>query len=133
MREAYTKVKMTKELLIKFLNNNCTDAELKEVIRWANTEAFNEESRSGILQDWKSYHPDDNLVDDIKFTSLFDKIQQKIKSEGFNNIRSERKFSTFSIITTWITRAAAILLIPVLGLLFYTLSEKKTESNKYAK
>ena len=70
---------MTEELLIKFLNNNCTDAELEEVIRWANTEAFNEESRSGVFQDWKSYDMADNPANDIKFTSLFNKIQQKIQ------------------------------------------------------
>jgi len=123
---------MTKELLLKFLNNNCTDAELEEVIRWANTKAFNEESRSGVFQDWKSYHPADNLGDDTKFTLLFDKIQQKIKSEGLNNISPEKKPSTLSIITTWITRAAAIMLLPVVGFLFYTLSEKRVESAKFA-
>jgi transmembrane sensor len=126
------KKKMTKELLIKFLNNKCTDAELEEVIRWANTEAFNKESINNVLQDWKSYHPENNLGDDIKFTSLFDKVQQKIKSEGLTKFKSRKKPSTLLIITTWITRAAAIILLPVLAFLFYTLSEKKTESNKYA-
>jgi transmembrane sensor len=126
------KKKMTKELLIKFLNNNCTDEELDEVTRWANTEAFNKESINHVLQDWKSYHPEDNLEGDIKFTSLFDKIQQKIKSEGIKNKITQRKTATLSIVINWITRAAAIMLLPVLAFLFYTLSEKKTESNKYA-
>ena len=44
----------------------------------------------------------------------------------------ENQTLTIPVFTKWLTRAAAILLIPVLGFLFYTLSEKKSISTQYA-
>ena len=118
---------MTKELLIKFLNNNCTEDELNAVIRWANSEAFFEESKKAALNDWQQLPEDANIKDDLKFSSLFDKIQQKIQSNSYKNIKSGKKIASLSLIATWITRAAAIMLLPVVGFLFYMLSEKNAE------
>ena len=124
---------MKKDTIIKFLNNCCTDAELYEVIRWANSEALNEESRAWGLNDWNSYQAEDGSEDDEKFSILFYKIQQRIDA-GIHKpkIKAENKTRSLSLFTSWLTRAAAILLIPVLTFLLYTLSELKTESVKYA-
>jgi transmembrane sensor len=123
---------MTKETIIKFLNNQCTSAELEEIVRWANTEAFSEEGTRLAFDDWKSYREEGSVEDDEKFSLLFDKIQQKINSKS----RKNRNIETWKpVFITWLTRAAAILLLPALAFLFYTLSENaeiKMESAQLA-
>jgi ferric-dicitrate binding protein FerR (iron transport regulator) len=131
-REAYTKEEMTKDTIIKFLSNRCTNTELDEIIRWANTEAFSKEGTRMAFDDWKSYREEENVEDDEKFSLLFDKIQQKINSESLKNRNIETRKPVF---ITWLTRAAAILLLPALAFLFYTLSENaeiKMESAQLA-
>jgi transmembrane sensor len=123
---------MKKEILIKFLNNQCTAGEIDEVIRWANTEAFNENSKNWGFDDWKSYQPDEIEIDNEKFSSLLDKIHHKINIESSRQKLSANKKFTLAVATTWITRVAAILLLPVLAFLFFTISEKTIESAKYA-
>jgi len=124
---------MKKELLIKYLNNKCTETELSEVLRWVNTDALNEEGKSWILEDWNSMQETGNFEDDEKFAAIFEKIQEKIDSSRQNNNLKTSKTITLSFVSNWITRAAAILLIPVLTFLLYTLSENKNISDQYAK
>ena len=122
---------MIKETIIKFLNNSCTDAELNEVIHWANEEALNEADKKWAFEDWNSYQMDDDFWDEEKFSVLFDKIQNKIDIDYRKHKISKNKSSKFYFFTTWLTRAAAILLMPILAFLFYTISENKSESIKY--
>lgn len=124
---------MKKELLIKYLGNNCTEAELSEVLSWINADEFSEEGKKWIFEDWNSYKETSNLEEDENFAAIFDKIQERIDINNQNDNVKASKTLTLSIVTNWLTRAAAILLIPVLSFLFYTLSEKKIESDKYAK
>lgn len=123
---------MKQELLIKYLNNKCTETELSEVLRWVNTDALNEEGKKWVYEDWNSYKETGNLEDNERFTAIFDKIQEKIDNNRPENVAKTNKTLTLTSVTKWITKAAAILLIPVLSFLLYTLSEKKTESDKYA-
>ncbi|SHF94455.1 FecR family protein [Mariniphaga anaerophila] len=111
---------MTKDKLIRFLNNRCTEEELQEVIRWANTEVFSAESKGWVLSDWNTYREERNIEDDEKFGSVFDKIQKKIAVE---NIKRQKQKGRKQMLVSWLTRAAAILLLPVMAFLFYTLSE----------
>jgi ferric-dicitrate binding protein FerR (iron transport regulator) len=124
---------MKKELLIKYLNNKCTDTELSEVLRWINTDALNEAGKNWIFEDWNSWQETDNLEENEKFTAIFDKIQEKIDNNTKGNSRVANKFITLPSITRWITRAAAVLLIPVLSVLFYTLSENRNLTDQYSK
>lgn len=124
---------MKKELLIKYLNNKCTDTELSEVLGWINADALNSEGKKWIFEDWNSWQETDNLEEDEKFTAIFDKIQDKIGNNTQGNKIIENKTLTLPYIIRWITRAAAIFLIPVLTFLFYTLSERKIESDRFAK
>jgi transmembrane sensor len=123
---------MKKELLIKYLNNKCTETELSDVLRWINADALNEEGKNWIFDDWNSSQETGNLEEDEKFSTIFDKIQEKINNNTKENSRVVNKTLTLPYITQWITRAAAVLLIPVLAVLFYTLSEKSNISNQYA-
>lgn len=123
---------MTKELLIKYLNNQCSGAELKEVLLWIKTEASTRKSKDLVAEDWDGFSEDKKLKDDEKFTALFDKIQERIDLNSQQKKGTNKTF-TLSVLASWLTKAAAILLIPILGFLLYTLDEIKVESSKYAK
>lgn len=121
---------MEKDTIIKFLNNRCTKAELEKVVRWADKEAISKESMAWGLAYWNTFQEKDDSVDDQKLSALFDKIQRKINTDG---LRKKTGRKSLSLVATWLMRAAAVLLIPVLPFLLYTLSELKTESTKYAR
>src|SRR5690554_2690100 len=120
---------MTKDTIIKFLNNKCTEAELEEIIRWAKTDAFNEESTRQAFNDWSSFREFESTDADEKFNLLFDKIKQKINSDSGHNKKVKPRQVR---IMTWLTRAAAILLIPVLAFLLYTITENAELKNESA-
>ena len=126
------KMKMTKDTIIKFLNNRCTDAELEEVIRWAEKRAFEKESLDWGYNEWKSFQVDDRKGDDERFSNLFDKIQSRIDSKSKENGNTNKQKLKLPLLMTWLTRAAAILLIPVLAFLFYTLAQKDIDINEYS-
>jgi hypothetical protein len=116
---------MTQELLIKFLDDKCTDEELKEVLHWIKNDSLDNQSKSWGYQDWKEFKMDENLMDNDDLISLLDKIHHKI------NIKSQSIKKPKATIAAWLTRAAAILLIPVLAFHFYTISNIKSESLTY--
>ena len=115
---------MTQELLIKFLNDKCTDEELKEVFHWIKNESLDSQSKSWGYQDWREFKMDENIMDN-DLSSLLDKIHHKI------NIKRQSIKKPNATITSWLTRAAAILLIPVLAFHLYTISNIKSESITY--
>lgn len=123
---------MTKDTIKKFLDNRCTNAEIEEVIHWANTDALNEESITWGIENWNLYQVEHNSEEDEKFSALFDKIQHKIDIQNQKYKNTKKETRTLSVFITWLTKAAAILLIPVLAFLFHTLSERKIESKSYA-
>lgn len=120
---------MTKDLLNKFINNTCSEVELREVLQWAKTEALAEEARKLGYDDWKNYQEDAYLADDYRFSALFDKIQEEIDKR--DRVQEKVEISTLPIVTKWLTRAAAVLLIPVLALFLFTLSENKALTSQF--
>lgn len=125
---------MKKELLIKYLNNNCTENELSEVLGWINADALNGgEGKKWVFEDWNLCQETGNLEEDEKFTAIFDKIQERIDNNIQRNSREANKSLSMSSATLWITRVAAVLLLPVVTLLFYTQSEKRSMSDQFAK
>src|SRR5690606_8432623 len=111
---------MTKDKIIKFLNNRCTDAELDEIIQWANSEAFSEESLAWGLSHWSVSPKEENTGDNQRFSAIFDKIQERIAVES--RMRDNRK-SGRQLFLSRLTRAAALLLLPAIAWLCYTLIE----------
>lgn len=130
MGGTYTGI-MIKEIIIKFLNDQCSDYEIDQVRKWVKADAFNEESKKWVFENWRSYQGDEDIMDEEKFSLLFDKIQHRIDDENKKKV-VRKSTSPITLFSTWLTKAAAILLIPVLGFLFYTLNEKGIESNKIA-
>jgi len=80
---------MTKELLNKYLNNNCTKSEFNEFLLWVKTNALSDEGKQLVMDDWENYKESSNLKDDSKFIALFDKIQNKIDFQ--NDLSAENK------------------------------------------
>ncbi len=123
---------MTKEVLIKFLNNSCSTEEIAEVIRWAREASSNQETRGWILEDWKSYQEEENLASEEKFSTMLDKIHHKINIDHNDRRINNTKGLGHSPVFSWLTRAAAILLLPVLSLLIYTISQNNIGPGKFA-
>jgi ferric-dicitrate binding protein FerR (iron transport regulator) len=121
---------MTKELLIKFLNNRCTSEELGEVIEWVNSKALREKEMNFSFDDWNSYAEESKFEHSEKFDALLDKIHHKINIENSQNKSVAGKKATMSLFAFWLTRAAAILLLPVLAFLTYTLYTNNIEHEK---
>jgi transmembrane sensor len=114
---------MTKELLDKYLNNRCNDSDIKEVLRWINMHSYEDESRNWGWLDWILYQEEVEASDQEKYDAMLDKIHHKINIQDCRPGMSPAETpSSFSITIRFLTRAAAILLIPVLGILFFTLS-----------
>lgn len=123
---------MKKELLFKYLNNNCTETELREVVAWINSDELDNEDEKLVLGDWNSYKENHSIVDEEQFSIIFDKIQEKISNKNEGNGFQAKERSLILNVSNWLTKAAAVLLIPVLTFLFYTISENKREAKLYA-
>lgn len=130
-RHIYTK-EMTKELLIKFLNNKCSVEEIGIIVQWINTDALNTDAKQLGFEEWKAYQEYDESGNTEEFSNLLDKIHHKININNNKSKNIENITFANSKITIWITRAAAIMLLPVLGFLFYMLSENNIGANKYS-
>jgi ferric-dicitrate binding protein FerR (iron transport regulator) len=126
----FTRNEMKKELLIKYLKNNCADDEFDEVVGWIRTEAKNNEAKGWGYDHWKSFEPDLNKKDEKKYNALLYRIHYEINIKHKNEEGS--KVSVLSKATSWLSRAAAILFIPLLGVIFYMLSNSNFQMNKYA-
>jgi len=123
---------MNQELLSKYLNNQCSDAELDQVISWGKSNAINDLSKNLIFEDWNSNNEISELPNDETFAAIFDKIQEKVNNNKKSNNPKVGNTPKLIIVVNWISRVAAVLLIPVLTFLFLTLSENKNVSEKYA-
>jgi len=107
---------MTPDLLNKFLNDQCAASELEEVMQWIKKEALTDHGRSLGINDWKHFTQATDQPEAEQYNSMLHKIHQKIISQ------SQEEKRPVVPLATWLVRVAAILLLPVLGLLFYTLT-----------
>lgn len=115
---------MTQEILIKFLNDRCSEEEVKEVIRWVNKDAFTHEGVEWGLHDWNEFRESTGFLDEEQQSSLLNKIHQKIILSLNHQTNTKPVVRIFS----WITKVAAVLLLPVLGILIYMLQNQPAES-----
>ncbi|MDX9883117.1 MAG: FecR domain-containing protein [Prolixibacteraceae bacterium] len=121
---------MEKALLIKYLKNNCSDDEFEEVVGWIKTEAQQKEAKSWSLDQWTMFEPEPERKDERKYQALLHKIHYHINLKHRNYKNS--KIIVLSKVTTWLSRAAAILFIPLLGVIFYLLSNNDFQRNRFA-
>lgn len=114
---------MNKGLLEKYFNNCCTEEELKSVLVWFRESAGTLEGKSLLLNAWEEI-PDKGKDNNTNFDIILSRIHHKInltqskdllQKANQNLIRHKRREKFVKIFT----RAAAILLFPVLGFGLY--------------
>ncbi len=115
---------MNKELLNKYLNNNCTEQEFDDVVRWINENALDEESRAMNFELWNTIEEPKEKNNTELYNKLFDKIRQKIQPERSGKIIFLKQAST------WLSRVAVILFIPLLGVVFYLLTARNFQNKE---
>ena len=121
---------MVKELFKKYLQNSCTDEEFDEFTGWVKKESFNKESINWGFDDWKSFEPELKKGNEKKYNALLDKIHHKINLK--QRVNADSRVISLSRITSWTSRAAAILFLPLLGVVFYMLLNNNIRSVEYA-
>ena len=114
---------MDKELIEKYCCNSCTEEELKSVLEWFKESAGTSEGKSLLLKVWEGF-PDksDNLK--VNFDLLLDRIHHKVNLEQSKKFLDEPeqsliKYNRRKHFINILTRAAAILMVPVLGFGLY--------------
>ncbi len=127
MRRLYLKEIMTKELLKKYLNNRCNEKEVEEVIQWMKQQSFFNESKLFSETDWQEYQGEDSIVTEDKLDSLLDKIHHKIHLESHTQIPAKK-----IKLVSWLSRVAAVLLIPALAYLIFTVAENHQLNHQLA-
>ena len=116
---------MTKELFIKYLQGNCTESEFEQLLLWIREDSLKASDREMVKDVWDEFEPGAGPVERKKYTRVLDKIHHQINiNQNSSQLLIQRPLTKNRILTI-LTRAAAILLLPILTLLFYTnLSDK---------
>jgi transmembrane sensor len=111
---------MTKDLFIKYLQGNCSGEEFDQILSWIR-EGAQSVSGKGIVQEiWEDFEPEAGPAERIKYNRILDKIHHQININQNPKILTIKKTPTPKRLLRILTRVAAILLLPVLGLLIYT-------------
>lgn len=76
---------MTKELFIKYLQDNCTETEFKQLLLWIREDALNATDRGMIKDVWDEFEPDTGPVEGIEYTRVLDKIHHQININQNSN------------------------------------------------
>lgn len=118
---------MRKEILINYLDGNCTDEEFENLLVWIKEEAMTISGKNMVQEVWDEFKSDLS-GDKIKYDRLLDIIHYKININPDATQPVIGKSPSGNKILQVITRVAAILLLPVLSLLIYT---KVSDKDRY--
>ncbi|MGI6573439.1 MAG: FecR family protein [Fermentimonas sp.] len=121
---------MNKEILIKYLNNNCTDEEFEELAGWLENESATNVGKYWSYDYWKIFETDLKKRDEKEYSALLDKIHHEINLKHRKD--ADARVINFKKIAKWLSRAAAILFIPLLGVVFYLLSNNSQQMNDFS-
>jgi len=111
---------MTKKIFIKYLQGNCTETEFEQLLLWIREGSLNASDREMIQDIWNEFEPEAGPVERVKYNRVLDKIHHQINiNQNFKELVIQ-KVPAKNRILSILTRAAAILLLPVLSLLLYT-------------
>lgn len=119
---------MTRELFINYLRGNCSEEDFDKLILWIKEESTSKSGIDLVHEVWEGFEPEEGSLDQVKFNQLLDKIHQQInlssntrQSSLRNNTRDWKRIFSF------LTKAAAILLLPVLSLLIFIAHSAKEQ------
>lgn len=119
---------MNKEILIKYFNNSCSDKEFEEFAGWVKKHALKKEGKNWSFVEWNTFEPVLKEKDKEKYNALLNKIHHEINLQNFE--KKDIKTIYMQTISKWLSRAAAILFIPLLGIVFYLLSQNNFQPEK---
>jgi transmembrane sensor len=127
---------MDKQTFINYINNRCTPEELESVIQWLMHSADSTESQiflQDIMKDFISKEDEITMDED----RILDKIHHTLNiNQATEALLDERlgiqKKQPFQSITRFLTRAAAILFLPLLLYTMYTFFSHKDSSYQIA-
>lgn len=111
---------MTKDLFIKYLQGNCTEKEFEQLLFWIREGALTTSGKGMAQEVWNEFEPEASPVERIKYNQILDKIHHQINVNQNSDRITIQKAPARNRVLSVITRAAAILLLPVLSLLLYT-------------
>ncbi len=121
---------MDKEILVKYIANSCSDEEFEAFAHWVEEAGEQEDSKEWIYEHWKAFNPEQTAQNEAKYSTLLDKIHHKINLQ--NRGSEAPKGGTYSLLVNWFSRAAAILFIPLLGLVGFLLSDSYSPNRQFA-
>lgn len=121
---------MVKDLLIRYLQGNCTEEESDQLFLWIKEKSQTTAGKAVIKEVWDEFEPEVGLQEKIRYKRVLEKVHRQINaSQGRHKIRKEERRQKKRILTI-VTRVAAALFLPVLALLIYTnLPEKQYADN----
>jgi transmembrane sensor len=110
---------MNKELLKKYFDNSCTEEELGSALKWFEESARTPEGKTLLFKLWEEL-PDEPEKQDIDFDLILDKIHHHVNLAQSNKLLEDAdqnliKYKRREYFLKIFTRAAAILILPVLG------------------
>lgn len=120
---------MTKDLFIKYLQGNCTEKEFEQLFLWIREGAMTTSGKNMVMEVWDAFEPEASPVERIKYKRILDKIHHQININQNSSQLTIPKVPARHRILSIVTRAAAILLLPVLSLLLYT---NLSDNGRYA-
>ncbi|MFY9150498.1 MAG: FecR family protein [Prolixibacteraceae bacterium] len=120
---------MTKDLFKKYLQGECTEMEFEQLLIWIKEDSLTDSGKGMVQEVWEEFEPEAGPVELIKYNRILDKIHHQININIKSSQLTTPKVSAKHRIMSVMTRAAAILLLPVLTLLLYT---NLSDSNRYA-
>ncbi len=98
-----------KNRLTDFVNGKSSEAEVNEIIDMLAAGEDNAQLRKVLEDDWNSL-ADSNIISDDKLSAMLDCIHHKIRLNEFGRVRSMTER-----LTTFYSRVAAVILIPLLA------------------
>lgn len=117
---------MNRELLDKYLNNRCSEDELKQALAWFESSDNQEEAREFFRQFWENLK-EESCCHETDYNLILDSIHHNINLQKSDDSLTpgevQNKSSRRAIFLRHFRNAAAILLIPVLGFTFYFFSK----------
>lgn len=121
---------MNREILLKYLNNNCSDKEFDELAKWVNDNVQEKESKKWGFEQWQSLDPELNEKDKKRYSALLDKIHHEINLKNSEKENSNK--ISLAQVSKWMSRVAAIFFIPLLIAVFYLFSNNNLKSGQLA-
>ena len=108
---------MKKEILYKYLNNNCSDEEFEQFKDWIKKDSLSKEGKIMGIEDWTTFNSGKEIEESENYQTLLDKIHYEINLK--EKTRSEWTIFPLYKMLNYFYRITAILFLPLLGIVLY--------------